>query len=206
MLFAEARFVPGLVGETGNVEIGPGEMLRTAQRMHAGIGKPRALLPLLGLVDGEDVGDLGAHQPECGSDTGLTGANDEHVERRPGIGARRRRQPSSVRVRRLGKIGSDLSLEGDQSTAHAASQPPSTTMTVPVMNDDASLARCSAVSATSSALPNRFMAWRWRDASRTGSGSACRAKLRRSIGVSMAPGAMALTRMPSAAKSTAIVR
>ena len=30
VLFAEARLVPGLVGQAGNIEIGPGEMLRTA--------------------------------------------------------------------------------------------------------------------------------------------------------------------------------
>jgi hypothetical protein len=38
ILLAEARLVPGLVGQARNIKIGPGEMLRTAQRMHPGIG------------------------------------------------------------------------------------------------------------------------------------------------------------------------
>ena len=67
MLLPEARFVPRLVGETGNVEIGTGEMLRAAQRRHAGISEPRAFPPLLGLVQNEDVGDLRAHQAKGGS-------------------------------------------------------------------------------------------------------------------------------------------
>ncbi len=46
-----------------------------------------------------------------------------------------------MRMRDLGKIGADPGFERNQSVVHAASQPPSTTITVPVVNEDASLAR-----------------------------------------------------------------
>ena len=172
ILRAEARLVPGLVGQARDIEIGPGEILRAAQRVHAGIGEPRSLLPLLGLVEHEDVAHLRAHQPERRRETRLPGADDQHVQRRPVVRPEFWRKPRGIRMRGLGKIGANLGFESDKGVVHATSQPPSTTITVPVVKEDASLARCSAVSATSSALPNRFMAWRLRDASRTGSGSA----------------------------------
>ncbi len=172
ILLAEACLVPGLVGQARNIEIGPGEMLRTAQRVHAGIGEPRSFLPLLGFVEHEDVAHLRAHQPKRRRETRLPGADHEHVQRRPAVRPEPGRKPRGIRMRGLGKIGANLGFESDQGVVHAASQPPSTTITVPVVKEDASLARWSAASATSSALPNRFMAWRLRDASRTGSGSA----------------------------------
>src|SRR4029434_3056434 len=89
---------------------------------------------------------------------------------------------------------------------HAASHPPSTTSVVPVVKAAPSLARYRAASAISDGLPKRSNACRRREASRTFPGSAWRAKLLASKGVSMAPGAMALTRMRSGAKSSAIVR
>src|SRR6185436_14064378 len=181
-------------------------MLRTAQRMHAGISEPRPFLSFLGFVEHEDVAHLRAHQPKRRRETRLPGAYHEHVQCRSVVRPEPGRKPRSIRMRGLGKIGANLGFESNKGAVHAASQPPSTTITVPVVKEDASLARWSAASATSSALPNRRMAWRLRDASRTGSGSALRAKLRRSIGVSMAPGAIALTRIPSVAKSSAIVR
>ena len=172
ILLAEARLVPGLIGQAGNIKIGSGKMLRTAQRMHAGIGEPRSFLPLLGFVEHEDVAHLRAHQPKGGCETRLPGADHEHVQCRPAVRPELGRQPRRIRMRGLGKIGANLGFESVQSVAHAASQPPSTTITVPVVKEDASLARWSAASATSSAWPNRFMAWRLREASRTGSGSA----------------------------------
>src|SRR6202011_5007659 len=206
IVLPEPRLVPRLVGQAGNIKIGAGEILRTAQRMHAGISKPWSFSPLLGFVQHKDVGHLRAHQPKSRSETRLAGADHKQVQCRPAVRRLLGRKPRGTRVRGLGKIGTNLGFESDKSVVHAASQPPSTTMTVPVVKEDASLARWSAASATSSALPNRLMACRLRDASHTGSGSAWRAKLRCSIGVSMAPGAIALTRIPSVAKSSAIVR
>ena len=172
ILLAEARLVPGLVGQARNIKIGPGEMLRTAQRVHAGIGEPRPFLSLLGFVEHEDVAHLRAHQPKRRREARLPGAHHEHVQRRPVVRPEFGRKPRSIRMRGLGKIGANLGFESGKGVVHATSQPPSTTITVPVVKEDASLARWSAASATSSALPNRFMAWRLRDASRTGSGSA----------------------------------
>ena len=166
------RLVPGLIGQARDIKIGPGEMLRTAQRVHAGIGEPRPLLPFPGFVEHEDVAHLRAQQPKRRREPRLPGAHHEHVQRRPVIRPKLWRKPRRVRMRGLGKIGANLGLESDKSAAHATSQPPSTTITVPVVKEDASLARWSAAPATSSALPNRFMAWRLREASRTGSGSA----------------------------------
>src|SRR4029450_10257262 len=125
-----------------------------------------------GFVEHEDVGYLRAHQPKRRGETRLPGADDQHVQCRPTVRTELRRQPRSIRMRGLGEIGANPGFESGQGTVHAASQPPSTTITVPVVKEDASLARWSAASATSSALPNRFMAWRLREASRTGSGSA----------------------------------
>src|SRR6185369_6332818 len=172
ILRAEARLVPGLVGQARDIKIGPGEMLRTAQRVHAGIGQPRPFLSLLGFVEHEDIAHLRAYQPERRRETRLAGAYHEHVQRWSGVRPEFWRKPRGVRMRGFGKVGANLGFESGKGTAHATSQPPSTTITVPVVKDDASLARWSAASATSSALPNRFMAWRPRDASRTGSGSA----------------------------------
>ena len=171
ILLAEARFVPGLVGQARDIKVRPGEMLRASQRRHAGIGEPRSLLPLLGLVEHEDVADLRAHQPECRREPRLPGAHHQHVQRRPVVRTEFWRQPRSIRMRGPGKVGANLRLKSGKGVVHATSQPPSTTITVPVVKEDESLARCSAVSATSSAIPKRFMAWRLREASRTGSGS-----------------------------------
>ncbi len=44
-LLAETGFVPGLIGQAGDIEVRSGIVLRAAQRRHAGIGEPRALLP-----------------------------------------------------------------------------------------------------------------------------------------------------------------
>jgi hypothetical protein len=161
--------VPGLIGQARNIKIGSGEILRAPQRMHAGIGKPRSFPPLLGFVQHEDVGHLRAHQPKGRSDARLAGAYHEHVQCRPAVRIQLGRKPRRTGMRGLGKFGTDLGFGCDKSAVHAASQPPSTTITVPVVKEDASLARCSAASATSPALPNRIMAWRFRDASRTGS-------------------------------------
>ena len=147
-------------------------MLRTAQRVHAGIGEPRAFLSLVGFVEHEDVAHLRAQQPKRRRKARLPGAYHEHVQRRAVVRPELGRKPRGIRMRGLGKIGVNLGFESGKGVVHAASQPPSTTITVPVVKDDASLARWSAASATSSALPNRFMAWRLREASRTGSGSA----------------------------------
>lgn len=168
-LLAEAGFVPGLVGQAGNIEVGPGVVLRAAQRRHAGIGEPRALLPLLGLVEQQDVADAGAHQAEADCNARLTGADDENIQRRLAIRPDLRVEPCRARMRDHGEIGANIGFELCQRVTHAASQPPSTAITVPVVNEDASLARCSAVCAISSAWPKRFMAWRLREASRTSS-------------------------------------
>jgi hypothetical protein len=172
ILLAEACLVPGLIGQAGNIKIRPGEMLRAAQRVHAGVGEPWSFAPLLGFVEHEDVAHLRAHQPERRRKPRLSGAHHEHVQRRPVVRPESWRKPRGIRMRSLGKIGANLGFESGKDAVHATSQPPSTTITVPVVKEDASLARWSAASATSSALPNRFMAWRLRDASRTGSGSA----------------------------------
>src|SRR3979490_2324186 len=128
--------------------------------------------PLLGFVQHKDVGHLRAYQPKSRSETRLAGADHKHVQCRPAVRRLLGRKPRGPRVRGFGKIGTNLGFESDKSVVHAASQPPSTTMTVPVVKEDASLARWSAASATSSGLPNRLMAWRFREASRTGSGLA----------------------------------
>ena len=172
ILLAEPRLVPGLVGQARDIEIGAGVILRAAQRLHAGISEPWPFPPLLGfvqtrmLVTCERISPNAVAMPDWPAPTTSTSS--------AGLpsGPRRGRKPRRMRMRDLGEIGTNLGFESDQSAAHAASQPPSTTITVPVVKEDASLARCSAASATSSALPNRFMAWRLRDASRTGSGSA----------------------------------
>ena len=88
ILLAEARLVPGLVGQARDIEVGPGEMLRAAQRVHAGIGEPRPLLPLLGFVEHKDVADLRAQQPKRRRETRLPGAHDEHVQCRPVVRSR----------------------------------------------------------------------------------------------------------------------
>ena len=151
ILLAEARLVPGLIGQARNIEIRPGEMLRAAQRVHAGIGEPRPLLSLLGFVEHEDVADLRAQQPERRREPRLPGADDQHVQRRPVVRPELWRQPRGIRMRGLGEIGANLRFESGKGVVHATSQPPSTGITVPVVKEDASLARCSAVSATSSA-------------------------------------------------------
>ena len=147
-------------------------MLWAAQRVHARISEPRSLPSLLGFVEHEDVADLRAQQPERRRKPRLPGTDDQHVQRRPVVRPELWRQPRGIRMRGLGQIGANPVFERGKGVVHATSQPPSTGITVPVVNEDASLARCSAVWATSSALPNRFMAWRLREASRTGSGSA----------------------------------
>ena len=106
---------------------------------------------------------------EADSDAGLAGADDEHVQRSVAIRPDLRFEPGGVGMRDHGEIGAHVRFKSGQRLTHAASQPPSTTITVPVVNEDASLARCSAACAISSARPNRFMAWRLREASRTSS-------------------------------------
>ena len=111
ILLAEARLVPGLIGQAGNIEIGPGEMLRAAQRVHAGIGEPRSFPPLLGFVEHEDVAHLRAHQPKRRREARLAGADHEHVQRRPAVRPEPRCKPRSIRMRGLGKIGANLRFE-----------------------------------------------------------------------------------------------
>src|SRR5258705_6795902 len=179
VVLAEARLVPGLIGQARDIKIGPGEMLRAAQSVHAGIGQPRSFLSLLGFVEHEDVAHLRAHQPKRRREPRLPGAYHEPVQRRPVVRSEFWRKPRGIRMRGLGKIGANLGFESGKGAVHAASQPPSTTITVPVVKEDASLARWSAASATSSALPNRFMAWRVRVPSRTRPGAAAPGKPRR---------------------------
>ncbi len=69
----------------------------------------------------------------------------EHIQRRLAVRPRLRLEPGGAGMRDLGEIGANGRFKLCQRVAHAASQPPSTTITVPVVNEDASLARCSAV-------------------------------------------------------------
>src|ERR1700730_7238297 len=178
VFLAEPRLVPGLVSQARNVEIGAGVMLRAAQRVHAGISKPRPFSPRFGSVHDLNVGHLRAHQPKRDGDARLPGAHYKHVECGIAVGRWRGRKPRSLRMGGFGQIGTNLGFENRKSVAYAASQPPSTTITVPVVKEDASLARCSAASATSSARPNRFMACRFFEASPTGSDLAAPAEVR----------------------------
>ncbi len=141
IVLPEPRLVPGLIGQARNIKIGAGELLRAAQRMHAGISEPWSFLPLLGFVEHQDVGHLRAHQPKSRSETRLAGAYNQHVQCRPFVRRLLGRKPRGARVCGLGKIGTNLGFKSDKSVVHAASQPPSTTITVPVVKEDASLAR-----------------------------------------------------------------
>ena len=82
-----------------------------------------------------------AQQPKRRGETRLPGADYKHVQCRPAVGPGLGRKPRGTRMRGLGKIGTNLGFESGKSVVHAASQPPSTTITVPVVKEDASLAR-----------------------------------------------------------------
>ena len=108
---AEARLVPRLIGEARHVEIGPGVILGAAQRAHARIGEPRALPAVLGLVDDEDVSDLGPHQREGDGEPALARADDQHVERRLAVRRQPRLEPGHARMRDAGEVPPHLGRE-----------------------------------------------------------------------------------------------
>ena len=68
-------------------------------------------------------------------------ADHEHVQRWPVVRSELGCQPRSLRMCGLGEISADPGFECGECAVHAASQPPSTTITVPVVKEDASLAR-----------------------------------------------------------------
>jgi hypothetical protein len=69
------------------------------------------------------------------------GIDHKHVQDRPAIRRLPRHKPSGIRMRGPGQVGANPGFESDKRFVHAASQPPSTTITVPVVKEDASLAR-----------------------------------------------------------------
>lgn len=76
---APLRLVPGLVGETGHVEIGPGLIFGATQRRHARKRQPRSLLPIRRTINKQDVVYPVALQRKTGCKAALPGADDEHV-------------------------------------------------------------------------------------------------------------------------------
>ena len=74
---AEARLVPGLVGQARDVEVRPGVILRAAQGRHAGIGQPRALpSPPRPCRARRMLLTRERSRPKADGDAGLAGADD----------------------------------------------------------------------------------------------------------------------------------
>ena len=78
-LRAVDRLVPGAIGQAGDAQIGSGEMLGRAQRIHAGAGQPRSFLPLGASIEDQDVDDALPLQPEGDRQSGETGADDDDI-------------------------------------------------------------------------------------------------------------------------------
>src|SRR5579883_1795283 len=152
-LIAKLRFVPGLVGQARNVEIGTSIVFGAAQRRHARIGPPRALKALLGLVQHETIRDLRTFESKGDGKARLTGADDQHVERGSAVRACHRRQPWQARMGYASELGTDPRGESCKTIAHAAlhARPPCTLPSPPASRSIASVSSAPATSRSTSA-------------------------------------------------------
>ena len=81
-LFAEARLVPGLIGQGRHTEIRARVVLRRSQRAHPGERDPRPLSTIGRPVDDSDVIDLIPHQRVGDGDAALPGTDDQDIMNR----------------------------------------------------------------------------------------------------------------------------
>ena len=209
MFGAVAGLVPGLVAEAGQVEVGAGVVLGRAQRAHAGEGEPGPLEIARGAVDDEDIGHLGAQQADGGGQARLPGADDENVERRGAVGRGPGFEPGHAGVGDAGQVVPGAGGLGTESPGTESLRRERVGEAIrqasphrrPVRYRSRSWRRRSPDRARLRRLPSPGRSGPW--------GGGCgkprgwcrgwrrRPKLRASRGVSIAPGRMVLTRMPS---------
>ena len=93
-LGAVLRLVPGAKGQRGKADVGAGQVLGRAQRVHARVGAPGTFAAARRTIDDAHVAHALAHQGEGGRLPAHAAADDQHVEHRPAVGARRSAAPS----------------------------------------------------------------------------------------------------------------
>ena len=115
--------VPGAERERGEAEVGPGQVLGRAQRIHARIGAPRALAAARRAVDDAHVAHAVAGEREGRRLPAHAAADDEHVERRPAVGAGNRRHPVGGRKKHALEVAAGFGSEGFQAASDRWSSP-----------------------------------------------------------------------------------
>ncbi len=107
---AMLRLIPGAEGQVGDAEYRPGQVVRAAQRVHAGIGDPRAFAPRLGFIQHPQALDPLAAEGKAHDQAEHAAAGDDHVADQPAIGGARLRHPALRRVVQQPQIAGEVGL------------------------------------------------------------------------------------------------
>ena len=114
---AELRPEPGLEAERGDAQGRAEELLRRAQRLHAGIGHPRPLEALGAAVEDAEVRHAAATEREGGDEAAHAAADDDDVADRAAVGAAGLRDPGGRRVVEKAEVAAEDGLEGVEAGA-----------------------------------------------------------------------------------------